>query len=257
MTPDRDSIFAVGSYTESYGEFRARGIGVSVIRLSGDGGLRYLKSLALPNPSYLVRSSSRNVLYTTIETLDSRAALVTLETLPGDNRLRVAGRTEIRGRLPCHVGLHPGGGWIACACYDSGHVIVRRISGRGTIEAGSGDQVDRSGCGPHPVRQTRSHPHGTVFSPDGRWLVVPDLGTDEVAAYPFDASVGRLAKPKVWRAPGGSGPRTLVFSDCGGYILLTSELSSEVSLLRWQGGAIRGSEPDVLPQFFGLVGAFR
>ncbi len=242
MTPDRhgrSGIFAVGSYTESYGQFRARGCGVSVVCLSGDGGLRCMDSLALPNPSYLVGSSSHNVLYATIETLDSRAALVTLEMLPGDNRLHIAGRSQIDGRLPCHLDLHPNGRWIACACYGSGHVMVRQISRRGTIEAGSGDQVDRFGSGSHPLRQTGSHPHGTVFSPDGRWLVVPDLGTDEVAAYPFDACLGRLAEPKIWQAPPGSGPRTLAFSDCGGYILLASELSSEVSLLRWQGGSIR------------------
>ena len=242
LTPDRDSrssVFAVGSYTESYGTFRARGNGVSVICLSGDGGLNCTDSLSLPNPSYLVRSSCQNVLYTTIETLDSRAALVTLEVIPRDGRLRIAGRSHIGGRLPCHLGLHPDGRWISCACYASGRVIVRQISRRGTIETDSGDQVERFGSGPDPLRQDRSHPHATVFSPDGRWLVVPDLGTDEVAAYPFDATVGNLAEPALWRAPSGSGPRTLVFSDCGGFIVLTSELSSEVSLLRWQRGSIR------------------
>ena len=231
-------FFAVGSYTESYGGFRARGTGVSVIGLSANGGLEHVGSIELPNPSYLVHSRGFNVLYTTIETLDRRAALVALEPRLADGQLHVRGRTRIAGRLPCHVDLHPREPWIACACYDSGHVIIRRISDRGEIDRCSGDQIERSGRGTHPVRQTRSHAHGAVFSPDGSWLLVPDLGTDEVAAYKFNSSAGTLSRPTTWSAPRGSGPRTLAFSECGHHLILTSELSSEVSWLRLRDGTI-------------------
>ena len=250
-------LFAVGSYTEAYGGFRARGTGVSIFCLSGGGGLKRVHSLALPNPSYLVHSTYHDVLYATIETLDSRAALVALETGRRDGRLRIAGSSRIAGRLPCHIDLHPQGRWIASACYDSGHVLVRQISDCGEIESNSGDQVKRLGYGPHPIRQRKSHPHGAVFSPDGYWLVVPDLGTDEIAAYPFDASFGKLAEPTIWRAPSGSGPRTLAFTHCGNHIILTSELSSEVSLLRWQAGNDRGTLPRIRAQPLGLAKVFR
>ena len=229
---------AVGSYTESYGEFRARGGGVSILCLSPSGSLRLVDRVHSPNPSYLVHLAAFDVLHATIETPDHRAGLVSLRTPLSDNPVRVADATPLKGRLPCHIDLHPDGRWIACACYGSGDVIVKGISNNGRIVLHSGDRILRVGSGPHPVRQTRSHPHGAVFSPDGRWLLVPDLGTDQLAAYPFDVLTGALGSPRNWHAPAGSGPRTVAYSKCGHFILLTSELSSEVSMLRWQGGTL-------------------
>lgn len=233
---------AVGSYTETYGEFRAQGDGVTVIRLTARGKLESVGSACLPNPSYLAHSPAHDRLFATVETMDDRAAIVAMETRCQGRRLNVTDDVRITGLLPCHIDLHPQGTWIACACYDSGDVIVRRISLAGKIEPETGDRVVHKGRGPHPVRQTKAHPHGAVFSPDGRWLLVPDLGTDEVASYPFDASAGKLGRARTWRAPPGSGPRTLAFSRCRHRIVLVSELSSEVSLLEWHDGAINGCE---------------
>lgn len=235
----RHYLIAIGSYTESYGAFRAHGDGITVIGLSPVGKLDFVDSAYLPNPSYLAYSPAHEKLYSTVETRDGRATVVAMQAPRPGRRLNVAGDGRTTGRLPCHVDLHPLGAWIAWACYDSGDVFIRKVSTTGGIEPGTGDRTIRKGSGPHPVRQAKSHPHAAVFSPDGCWLLVPDLGTDEVAAYPFDASAGMLGRARVWRAPPGSGPRTLAFSRCQRHIMLVSELSSEVSLLQWHDGAIR------------------
>ena len=237
--PGLPYLIAVGSYTESYGDFRAQGDGITVVRFSAAGKFEFADSACLPNPSYLAHSTAHDRLFATVETLDNRAAIVAIETPRQGHRMNIAGDVRITGRLPCHIDLHPMGTWIACACYDTGDVIVRGISPTGKIEPGTGDRVLRKGSGPHPVRQTKAHPHGAVFSPDGCWLLVPDLGADEVAAYLFDASAGMLGRALTWRAPPGSGPRTLAFSRYRHHIILVSELSSEVSLLEWNDGAIK------------------
>ncbi len=238
LTPDRSIRFAVGSYTESYGDFRALGNGISEIGLSGEGVLQHVGSATLLNPSYLRYSAVNRRVYTTIEAADCRAALVSLELSQSGTRLRVSARIPVEGQLPCHLDLHQSGRWIACACYDSGNVLVKGISDIGDFDPASGSEILRSGSGPHPVRQTRSHPHAALFSPDGRWLLVPDLGTDELAVYPFNNQTGACGMPFTWPAPSGSGPRTLAFSNCGQFVVLVSELSSEVSTLKWQNGAI-------------------
>ncbi len=237
--PHRSQRLAVGSYTESYGDFRACGNGISVIELSEDGAFEHIGSATLPNPSYLRHSESHRRVYATLETPDDRAALVSLELPRAGAWLRVSARIPIEGRLPCHIDLHPSGQWIACACYGTGTVLVRGLSESGDLDARSGGEILRTGSGPHPVRQTRSHPHGAYFSPDGRWLLVPDLGTDQLAAYPFDHRTGACGVPLTWQAPPGSGPRTLAFSGCGQAILLVSELSSEVSSLQWRDDTIK------------------
>ncbi len=173
-----------------------------------------------------------------METADYRAALVSLKLRQSGSRFRVSDRIPVEGRLPCHIDLHPSGRWIACACYETGNVLVKGISGSGDFDPNSGSEILRSGSGLHPVRQTSSHPHGALFSPDGRWLLVPDLGTDELAVYPFNHRIGACGTPFTWRAPSGSGPRTLAFSNCGQAVVLVSELSSEVSTLQWRDGTI-------------------
>ena len=229
----------MGSYTESYGDFRAQGSGISAIRLSGEGALQHIGSAILPNPSYLRHSAVHRRVYATIETNDCRAALVSLELPRSGTRLRVSDRIPVEGQLPCHIDLHPSGRWIACACYGTGNVLVKGLSDSGDFDPHSGSEILRSGSGSHPVRQTSSHPHGALFSPDGRWLLVPDLGTDELAVYPFDHRTGACGIPLTWKAPSGSGPRTLAFSNCGQTVVLVSELSSEVSSLQWRDGSIR------------------
>ncbi len=98
--------------------------------------------------------------------------------------------------------------------------------------------VLHSGSSIHRERQTGPHPHATVFSPDGRWLVVPDLGTDEVLSYPFDAASGRLQTPRRFKAAAGSGPRLVLFSRAGDRLILVQELSSTASSLAWQAGKL-------------------
>ncbi len=235
-------LITVGSYTEAFGEFRAQGEGITVVRFSTGGKFEFVDSACLPNPSYLAYSPAHDRLFATVETPDDRAAIVAIETPRQGRRLNIVGNVRITGRLPCHIDLHPQGTWIACACYDSGDVIVREISPTGKIDPGTGDRVLRKGRGPHPVRQTKAHPHGAVFSPDGCWLLVPDLGTDELAAYLFDASAGMLGRALTWQAPPQSGPRTIAFSQNCRQIILVSELSSEVSLLEWHDGAINECE---------------
>ncbi len=239
LPPDQTYRLAVGSYTESYGEFRARGIGISLIDLSGEDALQHIGSTFLPNPSYLRYSEIHDRIYAALETPDSRAALVSLELSQPGTRLRVSGRIPVVGRLPCHIDLHPSGHWIACACYDSGNVLVKGLSDHGDFDPKLEADILRTGSGPHPVRQTRPHPHGAYFSPDGRWLLVPDLGTDELVAYPFDHQTGACGVPLTWQAPPGAGPRTLAFSSRGHTIVLVNELSSEVSSLQWRDGVIR------------------
>ena len=231
-------LFAVGSYTEPYGDFRAQGKGVSLIGLSSEGILRRISTICLPNPSYLRHSKNHGRIYAAIETLDSRAALVSLELHQPDLSFSLSAQASINGRLPCHIDLHPRGRWIATACYGTGEVFVKGLTTRGDLDRLPGHETRRTGSGPHPVRQTRSHPHGAYFSPDGRWLLVPDLGTDEVAAYPFDTRKGTLGTPRTWLAPPGTGPRTVAFSKCGRHAVLVSELSSEVSWMNWQDGII-------------------
>ncbi|MBS7699316.1 MULTISPECIES: lactonase family protein [unclassified Chelatococcus] len=232
-----ERYFAVGSFTESYGDFRAAGEGVSLVRLGEDGHLALVDCLRdLPNPSYLKPLGNGRFL-AALEVDDARSGIATVAADCEMGRLRLVHRRPVPGRVLCHLDLDPTGRWLAGACYGSGHVLTRGIDADGLV-ADEGSMVQRHGHSVHPLRQTVPHPHAARFSPDGGWIVVPDLGTDEVACYPVND--GRLTStpPLVWHAPAGSGPRLVRFSRDGRHVVLVHELASEGSSLSFRDGRL-------------------
>ncbi|CAH1670862.1 lactonase family protein [Chelatococcus asaccharovorans] len=232
-----ECLFVVGSYTESYAEFRAAGEGISLVRLGEDGDLSLVDRLSgLPNPSYL-KPFAKDRFLAALEVDDARNGIATIALDRDAGRLRLLDREAAPGRVLCHIDLDPTGRWLAGACYRSGHVFTRAIDPQGRIgEAGS--VVERHGASIHPTRQTAPHPHAVRFSPDGRWVVVPDLGSDEITCYPFSEGHLDRAPALAWRPPAGSGPRLVHFSRDGRHLLVIHELASEVSSLRFHDGRL-------------------
>lgn len=238
MTPTLGSTaFVVGSYSEPYGPFRAVGEGLTLIGLEDDGRLTALDCLALPNPSY-VRPIGGNRVAVTLETDDERAGIALVAVEKG--RLRLAQRIDAPGRIPCHLDMHPAGQWLAGACYGSGEVFAVPIGKDGWLASERMVMSRHRGASIHPVRQTSPHPHATRFSPDGRWVVAPDLGTDKVTSYRFDPAMGPdFSSTRAWTAQPGSGPRLASFSPDGRYLVLVEEIASAVTSLRWEDGELR------------------
>ena len=221
---------AIGSYTEA----PATGAGVTLVDFDpATAGMTQRAVISgLVNPSWLLHAGRH--LYAACEAEPARAALATLALDP-PALLHVA---PIAGDLPCHLAATDTA--IAVACYGSGSIAVHAIDPTGL----AGDQTAAAahhGHGPHPGRQTA--PHSVCFAPQTadprRWLLVPDLGTDQVWIHRLDPATGRLAPdPARWQAPAGSGPRHIAFHPDGRFAVLVTELSREVIALAWSGGRL-------------------
>ena len=88
--------------------------------------------------------------------------------------------------------------------------------------------VQHEGNGPHE-RQEKPHVHYTAQTPDGRYVIVADLGTDELVTYKIEGQA--LVKVATLHVESGSGPRHLAFHPDGKTAYLMTELSSEVIVL--------------------------
>ena len=53
--------------------------------------------------------------------------------------------------------------------------------------------IEHEGSSVNPDRQEVSHPHMIVTTPDNRFAVVPDLGTDKIYLYDLDTAAGTLS----------------------------------------------------------------
>jgi 6-phosphogluconolactonase len=110
-------------------------------------------------------------------------------------------------------------------------------------------------------RQDNAHVHSTVFSPDGKYLLAQDLGTDKLYAYRYtpDGSRGLFGPTdkRYTDVKPGSGPRHLVFSPDGKYAYLTSELTATVTAFHYDDGKLTQLQvvPMTKPGFKGQVGA--
>jgi 6-phosphogluconolactonase len=134
------------------------------------------------------------------------------------------------GQVPCYVTVHQGGRHILSADYGDGTVAVHPVLPDGSIAPAS-DVVRNEGNGPNGQRQSGPHAHMVKGSGDSDWILVTDLGTDEVVAYTLDLESGRLRRrpgPAARLRP-GSGPRHLVFHPSG-TVFVVNELRSTVAV---------------------------
>ena len=150
---------------------------------------------------------------------------------------------------PCHLVIDPSGGWLLVSNYGSGSVGVLPIGADGALGAAT-DLVQHTGQGPQADRQAGPHAHSAIFSPDGRFVFVADLGIDALVRYTFDPAGGRLLAPTRTPTRPGAGPRHMAFHPRGDTLYVANELDNTVAWYAYDaaGGSVREQQvEDTLP----------
>lgn len=187
----------------------------------------------IASPSFLTVDAGGHFLYAVNEA--GREGMVSAFSIDhATARLTLINQVSSKGGGPCHLALDATGHWLAVANYGTGSVAVLPVDGDGRLgEAVAFDQ--HRGSSVNKARQEGPHAHEVVFSPDNRFLLVPDLGLDQVLIYRFDAGTGRIAPndpPFAVVAP-GSGPRHLAFHPNGKVVYVLNEMASTVTAFRY------------------------
>lgn len=153
-----------------------------------------------------------------------------------DCTLHRTGTVASGGQGPCHLLVHPQGHWVYVANYGDGTLGAIELTEAGNV----GEHVrtyTHSGSGPVADRQERSHAHFCALSPGGDWLIVTDLGTDELRAYPLDDGLPE-DEPVLTALPAGFGPRHLAVA--ADHLYVAGELSGDIATLAWDEGTGQG-----------------
>jgi 6-phosphogluconolactonase len=125
---------------------------------------------------------------------------------------------------------------VAAANYGSGSVALFPVRPDGAL--GEASWVARhEGSGPHGDRQEGPHAHSSVFTPDGRHLLVADLGIDRMVVYELDG--GSLSRRGEMASAPGAGPRHMVFHPDGRHLFVVNELDSTLAVYAWEAGSLR------------------
>jgi 6-phosphogluconolactonase len=240
----------VGTYTQPIrfgtGEIlQGKGEGIYLLELnSATGELNLRKTVyGVENPSYLVLNKKNRCLYAVNELKmfnGNPSGSVSAFQVSDDGTLTFLNKQATKGTDPCYLEVSPDGTHLYVCNFMSGSVIVYPILDNGAI--GEAVQfIQHEGRSVHPRRQTGPHAHSLLFSPDQKYVLVPDLGLDKVIIYPFAQETGLLHETPAFAfsvRPGG-GPRHGVFSEDGRYFYLLNEIDATIVVIQFQEGVPR------------------
>jgi 6-phosphogluconolactonase len=185
----------------------------------------------LPNPTFIALRPKQPFLYAISEVDDAR--ITAFGITPAGRPLRMINDSPAKGDGPAHISVNHDGRSVFVANYGSGSITSYKVEPNGGLSAPvSHFQYSASDDSPE---HKQSHAHEVTPSPDGRWLIVNDLGLDRVLVYRINAATAELTpnNPPYWAARRKSGPRHFAFHPNRKWAYSVNELDSTVDLLYW------------------------
>lgn len=226
----------------------ARGKGIEVYRVTDAGrAWEHIQRFdGLVNPSYLILNRAGDRLYCIH---GDRSDISAFAIHPVTGELSWLNRVSTGGANPVHLALDPSERFIVVSNHISSSVAVVALETDGRLQSVV-DLVELSGTlGPHRVEQPFPKPHANPFSPDGRYLMVPDKGLDCVLVFCFDPDRGRLiARPELTvKSREGAGPRHLAFHPDEPLAFVINELDSTLTSYRFDADSGQLTPLQILP----------
>jgi len=217
-----EHLIFLGTYTRTTSQ------GIYAVRLDAATGALSAPVLAAttPNPSWITFTPDGKILYAVSES-DAMAAAFRVDSTRGTLSPLQTPQSS-GGAAPCHLVVDPTQRTLLVANYHTGIVAAMPLLADGTL--GSPNVIQHTGHSLNPERQASPHVHSVTLSPDGRFVLVCDLGLDRIFTYRVDAAQSRLtpATPPAVATPPGSGPRHSVFGADGCHAYAVTEMGSTV-----------------------------
>ena len=236
----------VGALTRETPYFKqAHGEGITVFDFDESSGKleRLYCQTGIDNPSFIAADRDRRHIYVTTEVFGWNEGTLSAYALSPEGRLRYINKQVSGGSITTHSGIDRSGKFAFAVNYahEAWDGFEDDIPGYAVAsfpirEDGGLDpavsMVKHAGQGPLPIRQTCPHPHCAVASPDNRFVIVTDLGSDRIYSYRFDRGIlhGDGA-PLPLVLPPGSGPRHFIFDASGVRAYAINELGGTIAYL--------------------------
>ncbi|QNL52440.1 lactonase family protein [Olivibacter sp. SDN3] len=228
----------IGTYTDTG---KSQGIYVYAFD-TVSGKLTYRSEVPTDNPSFLTLSKDRKYVYSVNELGEGNGRVSAFAYDSSTAKLRFLNQQAALGDAPCHITIDQEDKNVIVSNYNGGNFAVfgRERDGRLTEKK---QVVGHQGSGPDKSRQEKPHVHSAIFSPNGKFLLVQDLGTDQVSSYPYDVTADEtpvsLAEVNRVTLTPGSGPRHAIFSKDGDYVYVVQEMKPAVTVFNCHEGQMQ------------------
>jgi len=242
----------IGTYTNS-----CDSKGIYTYDFNIDTGIFKLKQSTqkTANPSFLTVSGDNKFVYSVNENgKESSVSAFKFDAKSG--KLDFLNRQNSEGADPCYIINDDKN--VIVANYSGGSISVFGKTADGKL--GRTKQViQHSGKSVNAKRQESPHVHMVQFSPDKRFVLANDLGTDRIYLYRYFADLEKdnLELKDTIPIKSGSGPRHLAFSQDGKTVYLLQELDGTITVFNYAMGKFRRIQETtvVSPGFKGETGA--
>ncbi len=186
----------------------------------------------IDTPEFLALRPDGRCLYAACRLSNGSGGVAAFGIDPKDHSLRLMNTQPIGSGSSCHVAVDPSSRCLYSAQYGDGSIAVFPLAEDGSIQPRSA-LVKHTGKGPNPARQEAPHPHSVNPAPEDNFLLVPDLGTDEIVIYRTDPSAGSIERHGQGKSPPGAGPRHMTFDPHGKYVYVANELGLSISVFKF------------------------
>lgn len=237
---ETDTLYMlVGSYGPADQE------GIKVYKFNQETGKgQYVSGLkGISNPSYQTISKDSKRVYSVGEDDGGTACANALTFDATTGTLTLVNSQPTQGAAPCHIALSPEEDYVVTANYNGSNITLFPLDAEGRLKPGQAIGFD--GHGADKERQAQPHLHFVYFTPDNKYLLANDLGTDRIHRFPLNDRqkgsdtplVDESSASDILLAP-GSGPRHTEFSADGRFAYLITELSGEVMAFTYNGDSL-------------------
>ena len=229
-----------------FGTDTAKGVarGIYLSRFDPASGLLTLPILAAETlrPSFLALSPNsvgHRRLYAVNAVNDASASITSfLIADSATGALRPINQVPSAGAGPCYISLDATGEAAFVANYYGSSIASYRVLPSGALSEPV-ERIDYKNPkfgkrGPNSARQDVPRPHSVHLSPDNRFLLVNDLGSDRISVFAIDPATARLGPPALFsnNRP-GSGPRHIAFHPNERWLYSINELDSTIDRFLW------------------------
>ncbi len=231
----QDYYLFVGTYTSG----KSKGIYVFRFNSNTGEGQWVSSTDSSTNPSFLAIAPNGTRVYAVNETGGQQPGYASAyEFDPATGQLYFINNQPTGGDHPCFITTDATGKWVLTGNYTGGSITAFSTDKEGGLNPYA-QLIQHTGNSVDPARQKQPHVHATFFSPDFKYVLSPDLGTDKVMVYQFKPELKQPllpgSMPFATSVP-GHGPRHLDFHPNKQYVYVLEEMSGTITAYKYLNG---------------------
>ncbi|MDB5158508.1 MAG: 3-carboxymuconate cyclase [Mucilaginibacter sp.] len=218
---------------------RTRGTsdGIYVYRFNAQtGSVSYLNHVAgIIDPTYLCISDNKKFVYAVSDQATGNGGVYAYKFNAATGQLDPLNNQPAFGG-PLYLSVDKAQKNLFAAHYLGGYLSVYPINGDGSLNPAS-QVIHDEGSGINKNRQEGPHVHTAMLSPDEKYLIATDLGTDKLYVYKYNPLQKQpLTLFSEVSATPGNGPRHVAFSDDGKHLYMLQEMAGAVTAYQFNDG---------------------